>query len=405
MSQTTAPAGIDSPYAVRLAIVSMICVAAGGGSVYLPIVAMSQMADDFGGQRQVPSLAYMLGYFGMGGGGIVMGWLADRVGPRIPLFAGAICILLGAWLASSGSAPALFLGYGLMMGFLGNAATFTPLLTNVQGWVDKRRGTIVAIVSVGPAVGGFLWPQVYRALLPDLGWQRTLQVYGIVSALLVAGTALYVRRPPRVPDATGGRAAETIASLPLGSPALMTLLASAAFCCCLAMAMPFAHMVAFCGDLGISAARGSEAVSLILLSAIASTFAMGKLSDRIGPLRVSILCSAIQLVALLGFLVVGSIGGIYFLALLHGIPFIAIVQGYALNLRNLYGPGIGAWRLGLVMLFAMAGMAVGGWIGGVIYDATLSYRLAFQLALAANLINLGLLAALHVAQRRGPALA
>ena len=60
--------------------------------------------------------------------------------------------------------------------------------------------------------------------------------------------------------------------------------------------------------------------------------------------------------------------------MIHGIPYIAIVQGYALILRRLYGSAIAGWRLGVVMLFAMAGMAVGGWLGGAIFDVTLSYR-------------------------------
>ena len=92
--------------------------------------------------------------------------------------------------------------------------------------------------------------------------------------------------------------------------------------------------------------------------------------------------------------------GLYTVSVIHGIPYIAIVQGYALILRQLYGPALASWRLGIVMLFAMAGMAVGGWLGGVIFDATLSYRAAFQAALAFNLINLMLLGALYVTKRR-----
>ena len=49
---------------------------------------------------------------------------------------------------------------------------------------------------------------------------------------------------------------------------------------------------------------------------------------------------------------------------------------------------------------AMAGMAVGGWMGGAIFDATLSYRAAFQAALAFNLLNLMLLGMLFFIQRR-----
>jgi hypothetical protein len=166
------------------------------------------------------------------------------------------------------------------------------------------------------------------------------------------------------------------------------------------MAVPFVHMVAFCGDLGLAPARGTEAISLILLTAVAATFAMGRLSDHIGPLKVSMLCSAVQVVSLTGYVFVQGLAGIYVLAAIHGIPYIAIVQGYALILRRLYGSGIAGWRLGVVMLFAMAGMAAGGWIGGAVFDATLSYRPAFQLALAFNLLNFMLLGLLFVGRRR-----
>ena len=184
------------------------------------------------------------------------------------------------------------------------------------------------------------------------------------------------------------------------SKVIMVLLSAAGFCCCAAMAVPFVHMVAFCGDLGLSPARGTEAISLILLTAVAATFAMGRLSDHIGPLRVSILCALIQIASLVGFVFVEGLYGIYTLSVIHGIPYIAIVQGYALILRQVYGPTIAGWRLGVVMLFAMAGMAVGGWLGGAIFDATLSYRSAFQAALAFNLLNVMLLGAFYVAQRR-----
>src|SRR5262249_35489438 len=132
---------------------------------------------------------------------------------------------------------------------------------------------------------------------------------------------------------------------------------------------------------------------------------MGRLSDHIGPLQVSLLCSAIQVVSLTGYVFVTRVSGIYILSAIHGIPYIAIVQGYALILRRLYGPSLAGWRLGVVMLFAMAGMAIGGWMGGAIFDATLSYRSAFQLALAFDLLNLMLLGALYFWQRpRNPAI-
>ena len=257
----------------------------------------------------------------------------------------------------------------------------------------------MSLISVGPALSGFTRPQVYRWLLPEHGWRETLIIYGVTAGVLLFLCAFYVRPSP-VARAKAARPAEDLSGLRTSSLSLMAVLSAASFCCCAAMAVPFVHMVAFCGDLGLSPARGSEAISLILLTAVAATFAMGRLSDRIGPLQVSILCSAIQVVSLTGYVFVQGLSGIYTLAVIHGIPYIAIVQGYALILRRLYGPTIAGWRLGVVMLFAMAGMAVGGWIGGAIFDATLSYRPAFQLALAFDLLNLMLLGALYFRQGR-----
>ncbi len=391
--------GVDSLYAWRLALVSMGCVALGGGGIYLPMVGLKEMAADFGDQRAVPSFAYMVGFFGMGVGGVFMGWLADRTSPRIPLLIAGVCIAIGGFVASSGGELPLYAGYALLLGFLGNAGTFTPAMNNVQGWFDRHRNMAVAIISIGPAIAGSVWPQVYRVLLPDLGWRQTLVIYGLVSGVLLLLGALYVRPAPAL-RGPGGRRREEKVPLPLPSATIMILLSLAGFCCCTAMAIPFVHMVAFCGDLGYPAARGTEAVSLVLLSAIVATFVMARLAQRIGPLPVSLLCSVVQIGSLFGFLYVRNIGGIYALSLLHGIPFIAIVQGYALNLRFLYGPTIAGWRLGIVMLFAMAGMASGGWLGGYIFDATLSYVSAFQSALAFNLLNLMLLGILYMAQRR-----
>ncbi len=391
--------GVDSPYAWRLAVVSTACIVLGGGAIYLPVVALKEIAAEFGDRRAVPSMAYMLGFFAMGVGGVFMGWLADRTSPRVPLLIAGVSILAGGWLAASGGEWTLYAGYMIPLGFFGNSATFTPAMNNIQGWFDRRRSVAVSLISVGPALSGFTWPQIYRWLLPDYGWRQSLVIYGVTAGVLMFLCALYIRPSP-VARARAARPPEDLSGLPMPSRSLMALLSAAAFCCCAAMAVPFVHMVAFCGDLGLSPARGSEAISLILLMAVAATFAMGRLSDHIGPLPVSLLLSLIQVVSLTGYVFVAGLSGIYILSAIHGIPYIAIVQGYALILRRLYGSSIAGWRLGVVMLFAMAGMAIGGWIGGAVFDATLSYRPAFQLAVGFDLLNFMLLGLLYFWQRR-----
>jgi MFS family permease len=196
MTAIASRSGVDGPYAWRLAIVSMLCVALGGGGIYLPMVGLKEMAAEFGDQRAVPSFAYMVGFFGMGVGGVFMGWLADRTSPRVPLLIAGVSIGVGGWLTASGGELVLYVGYALLLGFFGNAGTFTPAMNNVQGWFERRRNTAVAIISVGPAISGSVWPQVYRVLLPEIGWRDTLTLYGLVAGILLLAGALYVRPAP-----------------------------------------------------------------------------------------------------------------------------------------------------------------------------------------------------------------
>ena len=60
------------------------------------------------------------------------------------------------------------------------------------------------------------------------------------------------------------------------------LLCVAGTACCVAMAMPQVHIVAYCGDLGFGAARGAEMLSLMLACGIVSRLVSGAICDRIG---------------------------------------------------------------------------------------------------------------------------
>src|ERR1700755_351272 len=212
MTTAASRPGVDSPYAWRLAFVSMFCIGLGGGAIYLPVVALKEIAAEFGDRRAVPSMAYMLGFFAMGAGGVFMGWLADRTSPRVPLLIAGVSIFAGGWLATRGGEWTLFLGYAIPLSFLGNAATFTPALNNIQGWFDKRRSTAVSLVRVGPALSGFAWPQIYRRLLPEFGWRESLMIYGVIAGVLLFACAFYVRSAP-VARTDGQRSAETLATL------------------------------------------------------------------------------------------------------------------------------------------------------------------------------------------------
>jgi MFS family permease len=168
------------------------------------------------------------------------------------------------------------------------------------------------------------------------------------------------------------------------------LLIVAGFACCVAMSMPQVHLVAYCGDLGYGPARGAQMLSLMLACGIVSRLAFGFVSDRIGGLRTLLVGSALQGTALLMFLPFDDLVSLYVISALFGLFQGGIVPSYAIIVREFFPPREAGARVGAVIMATLFGMAVGGWLSGVVFDVTGSYKAAFVNGLAWNLVNLSI---------------
>ena len=176
---------------------------------------------------------------------------------------------------------------------------------------------------------------------------------------------------------------------PLGlSPnPLMTLLIVAGVACCVAMSMPQVHIVAYCGELGYGVARGAEMLSLMLGFGIVSRLASGWVCDRIGGRRTLLLSSSLQALALALFLPFDNLPALYTLSALFGLFQGGIIPAYAVIIREFYPPEEAGVRVATVIMATVFGMALGGWMSGVIFDLTGSYHTAFLNGIAWNLLN------------------
>lgn len=85
-----------------------------------------------------------------------MGWLADRIGIRSSVLMGIVMVASGLSLPSTGHVRTLFVGHGVLIGFLGMEAIYPLLVTYVSRWFDRRRGTAIALISSGQYVAGVI---------------------------------------------------------------------------------------------------------------------------------------------------------------------------------------------------------------------------------------------------------
>src|SRR5512146_2273892 len=378
----------------------------GGSGMYSVVVALPQLQAEFGVARGEASLPYTLTMVGFGLGGILMGRLADRFGVMVPALLGSVA--LGVGFVAAGSAASLWqfsLAQGLLIGALGSAATFAPLVADISHWFTRRRGIAVAICISGNYVAGAIWPPVLQHYFASGGGRQTYVGVGLFCCVALLPLApLLRRRAPRDEAAPAGGGAASWSERPLGfTPGqLQGLLCVAGVACCVAMSMPQVHIVAYCGDLGFGPARGAEMLSMMLGFGIVSRLASGWISDRIGGLRTLLLGSLLQGVALLMFLPSTGLVSLYVVSALFGLFQGGIVPAYALIVREAFGPAQAGARVGAVFTATLFGMALGGWMSGAIYDASGSYRLAFVNGIAWNLLNVAIVLFLLLRERGGP---
>ena len=388
------PSLIDSPTAAWRLLTVLGLVTLGNSGMYVVSVVLPAVQTEFGVSRGTASLPYTLMMVGLGLGGIFTGRLADRHGITRVLGVGAVAVLAGyLWAATAGNVWSFGLAHALL-GFLGGSATFAPLMADTTLWWHKRRGIAVAICASGNYIAGALWPPLAQWGIEHHGWRPTYLALGLICGVGMALLSLRMRqRPPAVQPATPGATGHAVAGeRPFGlSPAhAQWLLCVAGVACCVAMAMPQVHIVAYCTDLGYGPARGAEMLSLMLASGIASRLVSGWICDHIGGVRTLLLGSVLQGLALLLFLPAGGLASLYAVSALFGLFQGGIVPAYAIIVREHFAPREVGMRVGAVIMATMLGMALGGWMSGWIFDLTGSYHAAFLNGIGWNLLNLSI---------------
>ena len=393
-------ASIESRESWVTALAALAVLSFAFGAPYVTAVGLRAIAADLGSPRSVPAAAAALAWAGAGIGGIGMGWLAERIGVRWTVMLGATMVGTGLIISTLGGAWTLWLGHGLFMGLLGNAGINVPLMTYVTRWFDRRRGTALALIASGQYVAGVVWPSVFERGIDGWGWRPTMALYGVVVIVAILPIALiYLRQPPK-PLPLEHLAGLSPARAPLRLPrAFFPLLCMAPFMCCVPMAMPQGHLVAFCGDLGIAASHGAAMLSVLLACAFVSRQFWGWLSDRIGGLPTVLAGSGCQLAALVGFLLTQDERGLFFVAAAFGLGFSGLIPAYVLTVRDLYPAEEAGWRVPMVFFSGTGGMAFGGWIAGAIYDGFGSYFVAWGAGIAVNSVHFVLISTLLLWRR------
>jgi MFS family permease len=387
------PGGVESAYAWIRLLAALLLSTIGGVGMWSVIVALPAVQAEFGVARSEASLPYTMTMIGFGVGGVLMGRLSDRFGIMLPVAGGAISLSIGYIAASAASnlwqftlAQALFVG-------VASSATFGPLLADTSLWFTQRRGMAVAIFASGNYLAGTVWPPIVQHMIQSVGWRQAHVGIALLCVVTMLPLTLVLRRRPPLTEpesSSSQRAPWSPRPLGLSPGALQAALVIAGLSCCVAMSMPQVHIVAYSGDLGHGAAHGAQMLSLMLGFGIVSRLASGLICDRIGGLRTLLLGSSLQALALLLFLPFEGLASLYVISAVFGLSQGGIIPAYAVIVREYFPATEAGMRISMVLTASLLGMALGGWMSGVIFDLTGSYQAAFINGVLWNLLNMAI---------------
>ncbi len=395
-ASTASPTVPDSAYSWRrlafsLAFATLACI--GSWSV---VVALPAVQAEFGVVRGAASAPYTMMMIGFAGAAIGMGRLSDRFGIVPAMVIASLSQAAGYVLAGLSTSIWQFGAAHLLIG-IGASIGFAPLIADVSHWFQRSRGLAVGIAATGNYLAGALWSPVLQNAIAAQGWRWAHVAIGLLLLVtMLPMTLLFRRRMTQTSYAKAeARSDAARATLGLSPNALMAILCVAGFGCCVAMAMPQVHIVAYCADLGYGAARGAEMLALMLGLGIISRIGSGFLADRIGAVAVLLLGSGMQGASLFLFLWFDGLTSLYVISGIFGLFQGGIVPMYAVIAREYMPPREAGARVGFVIMATILGMAAGGLVSGYIFDAYGSYRMAFLNGLAWNLLNVTLIGGLY----------
>ncbi|WFU45225.1 MFS transporter [Bradyrhizobium sp. CB82] len=384
-------------------VLALVIGSIGAVGMWAVVVVIPVVQAEFAATRGAVSLAFTLMMFGFGLGGVIAGRITDRFG-IVPAMAISIAFLgVANVLAGLSTMLWQFVAVYFLIG-LGTSATFAPLMAEASHWFERYRGLAVTIVASGNYVAGAMWPPIVNWGVQTAGWRMTHIGIGVVCASTMAILVLILRAQMGDDKVSNhANAAPPRVDLGLSTNTLTVLLSIAAIACCVAMAMPQVHIVAYCGDLGYGVARGAEMLSLMMGCGIVSRIGSGFLADKIGGIPTLLVGSLAQGFALVFYLFFDSLTSLYLISAMFGLFQGGIVPSYAIIVREAMPASEAATRVGIVIFASVFGMSFGGWISGVIFDAAGSYAAAFANGVAWNVINLGIVLLLLVRSRMNAA--
>lgn len=375
-------------------------------------VFINPLVEDMGWSHSALSLTYAISAIVSGVGVLAVGSFMHAYSLRTIFVIGVLVHGFGIYMTSTAtSVEAFYLWYGFVAA-LGRSTFFITTTVLITRWFEQRRGMAMGLTMSGNGLGPFVFSPVVTWLIVRWDWQTAFVAISVVMTAVMLLAYFFMRNYPRdigqeaygasnvsatpppppkttAPPQKAPPQADNMGSLwgsVLRHQGFWTL-SLINFFCCVCHSIPLVHTVGFALSSGLSAFAASWVLAVMGLSSVVGRIAWGFFADRHGA-RLTLMMTLFMQGAFILWLVNTQDPVIFFLyALVWGFGYGGVGTQYGVVARELYGHRLFGPGYSGQNCFAMVGMAVGGFLGGYLFDVSQSYVTAWLVSFGAGLIS------------------
>jgi MFS family permease len=328
--------------------------------------------------------------------------LAEKNSSRRLVTIGAIIFTVGMLLTATATKLWQFqLYFGVLIGGLG-AAPFTVLLpVLLSRWFYRKLGLAIGLMWTSLSLGPAMLSPLMRWYIESADWSQTFIVFGLAGGALTLISGLFLKDnpqemrlnpygglPPKPPEQdinspdTGINLSQVTKMKSFWGLTAVHLLG------CIGHSVLLAHMVSMATFAGIPSVAAAGVLSVAVATSVISRFGMSLVADTKGArftLSFAVLLQTLPPLLLLG---ARKLWSFYSFAFLFGLGYGGEMVGFPIFNRQYYGVKA---PLGTIYAYQMAGaqlgMAIGGWLGGALFDWTGVYTWSILLSVGASFLG------------------
>ena len=329
------------------------------------------------------------------------GMATDRFGAKPVIMAGITFFFLGAMVTGVVSQVwHIWISYGLFLG-VAQACFNVPILTAASSWFHKRLGLGIGLLQASHGLGPAVMALMVSMLITSFEWKTAFWSIGIVGGCIMLGLILLFRSRPSDMGIRAYGAPESEPIYEKLDPALDKIrskafrtsmqstsafwkLVSVHYLGCLGHSIVIVHVIPIAVIAGVDMMSAGGILSTLMAVSVLTRFATPVIADQLGAKWSMAIMFILQGLPVLMLFWTHELWQFYLFAVIFGIGYGGEGSAFPIINRQYFGRGPMGRSFGWQQAGAGAGMATGGWVGGLLYGVLGSYDATIVLSTVAS---------------------